>query len=87
MDEPRVAVTTEEFQRAMTIWLRLAPKSIERRWTKWLQLREAKRDLPEHRVDLAAEFAAVAAKKLAEAGWEVTRIQKEGPLFGFRPPA
>jgi hypothetical protein len=84
MDQ-RVAVTVEEFERALTVWLRLAPKSVERRWTKWLQLREQKRDSEKDHVDLAAEFAAVAASGMRRAGWEVTRRHNEN-IFAQLPP-
>jgi hypothetical protein len=77
MDEPRITVTPKEFQSALTVWLRLAPKSIERRYVKWLELKAQKRDLEHHRVDLAAEFAAIAMAGMIRAGWEVTRLEGE----------
>jgi hypothetical protein len=44
MSEPaRIAVSPEELQRAMLIWMRLAPKPIERRYVKWLELKAQKR--------------------------------------------
>lgn len=80
MEEPRIAVTPKEFEAALRVWLRLAPKSIERRYEKLLKLREQKRDSEEHQVDLPAEFAAVAVAKLVQAGWTITRPVPPQPL-------
>lgn len=85
MQEPRVAVTPQEFEAALRVWLRLAPKSIERRYEKWLKLREQRRDDERHRVDLPAEFAAVAAAALVRAGWQVSRRENENIFRDLLP--
>jgi hypothetical protein len=57
----------------------------ERRYVKWLELKAQKRDLEHHRVDLAAEFAAIAVAGLIRAGWEVTCPERENIFRDLAP--
>jgi hypothetical protein len=79
MEQHNVEVTPAEFETALRIWLRTAPKAIEARYVRWLKLAEQKRQSREDMVDLPREFAAVARAKLVQAGWKIVRRPIEPP--------
>lgn len=81
MDRARVTVSQQELENALATWMAVAPHRLFTQLEKQFLLRADKRagdPLPAFR----AELASFCADKLCQAGWEITRPDRTGPLFG-----
>jgi predicted nucleic acid binding AN1-type Zn finger protein len=81
MPESRHPVTPAELEAAVAVWLRTLRPDVWRRYAEFEKKRLEKRDTEADKVEPRDELAKHIARKLVQAGWEVTQPQR-GRLFG-----
>jgi hypothetical protein len=81
MEKPRIRVTEAEYEDHLAVAMLTLPSHVWERYVKWEKKRLEKRDTEADQIDPRTVLAKHLARKLAQAGWEITREQ-HGNLFG-----
>ena len=68
----RVVVTPEKLQTAITIWLRVAPRHVWRKYEAYERLKADKRHNSEEAPDAQKELADYLAAQFKQVRWEIT---------------